>query len=303
VLAALDAQYPGQVRITDVAYGRSGGMMGFFAKRRVGVHYTLTNFVDAALPTPAPTLSAEPLDELLRAAEAAERARDIGPARSAAERRVSSAQLAATIVESGRAPAGVDGLDDETTNVEFARMLLEMASQKAAERRTATPPAPSLAAPLVTPTPAPPIRPPLPPISTRPANPIRPGDPAALFAPANPMPAAPASSPPPVPQEAPVTSTLNPPASWTPIETPRPGRRRAAGAHRAADEPTSPAPVSLNPSRSRPSAFRRSPRRPRPSRRRSPQRTPAARSPSGGDSSSSACRSTGFRPTPATRTG
>ena len=162
VLAALDAQYPGQVRITDVAYGRSGGMMGFFAKRRVAVHYTLTNL--AAAPSAPPTLSAEPLDELLRAADAAE-SREVPPPRAPADRPVSpgSARLAAAIVESGRAPAGVDGLDDETTNVEFARMLLEMASQKAAERRT-PPPAPTS---LVTPTPTPQIQAPLAP--TRPA--------------------------------------------------------------------------------------------------------------------------------------
>src|SRR5580704_7002749 len=41
VLAELDAEYPDQVRVCDVSYRRDGGVLGFFARRRVGVHFTL----------------------------------------------------------------------------------------------------------------------------------------------------------------------------------------------------------------------------------------------------------------------
>jgi len=41
LLAELDAEYPGGVRVVDVSYGRDGGVMGFFARRTVGVHYTV----------------------------------------------------------------------------------------------------------------------------------------------------------------------------------------------------------------------------------------------------------------------
>ena len=142
LLAELDSTHPGRVRVLDVAYGRDGGMLGFFAKRHVGVTYAL-DAADDVLPdlvdarhldayADAPLdgialhqdadLPQSPLEALLRAAEAAE------------------------MVESGRVPATAppasrvqDLIEPETGNVEFARMLLDMANRKAAER-TAQPP-------------------------------------------------------------------------------------------------------------------------------------------------------------------
>lgn len=131
LLAELAVEHGGTVRVVDVDYGRDGGVLGFFAHRRVGVHYVV-EAADAEvapmsdLPHPSwpgrsdavssPDLSSEsPLDELLRAADAAE------------------------MIKSGRAPrvpaAPTAGREQ---NVEFARMLLEMAGQKAAERARQT---------------------------------------------------------------------------------------------------------------------------------------------------------------------
>lgn len=142
LLADLDAEHAGQVRVVDVNYGRDGGVMGFFARRTVGVHYTLDDavrddmFVDdelLALPSrPVAPMNDGPLDALLRAAEAAE------------------------IVESGRLPegpdAGVASADDgpNPENVEFARMLLDLATKKAAEKAAAAPQAPLLPDPITT---------------------------------------------------------------------------------------------------------------------------------------------------------
>src|SRR5690348_16124785 len=81
LLADLDAEHPGRVRVVEVSYGRDGGVMGFFARRTVGVHYTLDDAYGPADPVtfsapPAPPAPAAdgggPLDALLRAAEAAE---------------------------------------------------------------------------------------------------------------------------------------------------------------------------------------------------------------------------------------
>src|SRR5690348_16688345 len=78
LLGELDEQHPGQVRVVDVTYGREGGVLGFFAKRRVGVRYALDG--DAAVDA-NPDEAAEPIEhrpatgplsELLAAAEAAE---------------------------------------------------------------------------------------------------------------------------------------------------------------------------------------------------------------------------------------
>src|SRR4051812_25517682 len=86
LLAELDAEHPGLVQVVDVEYGRAGGVLGFFAHRRVAVHYRLTG----AATTPAAT----------------------------------------------REPTTFDGEPDEG-QVEFARMLLELATAKAAERQAA----------------------------------------------------------------------------------------------------------------------------------------------------------------------
>ncbi|OJV27848.1 MAG: hypothetical protein BGO26_16305 [Actinobacteria bacterium 69-20] len=46
LLAELDAQYPHRVRVLEIARPREGGVLGFFAKQRVGVHYMLTSAGD-----------------------------------------------------------------------------------------------------------------------------------------------------------------------------------------------------------------------------------------------------------------
>lgn len=49
LLAELDTRYPGQVRVVEVTHPREGGVLGFFAKQRVGVHYRLAG-TDAGSP-------------------------------------------------------------------------------------------------------------------------------------------------------------------------------------------------------------------------------------------------------------
>jgi hypothetical protein len=142
ILGELDAEYPEQVHVIDVVYRRDGGVLGFFAHRRVGVQYIVSTPgqfdappappVPAASPAPViavPAYSpigntvadAKPLDQLLAMAENAEAGHQ--------------ARLAAEVVESGR-PLDVDEApQDEATNVEFARMLLDLATQKASERQ------------------------------------------------------------------------------------------------------------------------------------------------------------------------
>src|SRR3954447_2078248 len=66
LLAELDAEHPGRVSVVDVEYGRAGGVLGFFAHRRVGVHYPLTDEQTAAAapaavaPVVAPAAAATP---------------------------------------------------------------------------------------------------------------------------------------------------------------------------------------------------------------------------------------------------
>lgn len=166
ILAELDAEHPGRVRVVDVSYDRDGGVLGFFARRRVGVKYTVDGSpfdgpaigeivggeyqeggraVDHRGDDGAAGIMVSPLDELLSAADAQE------------------------MVTSGRLPErGSRPMPKhlaEPANVEFARMLLEVANAKAAERRAAAPaavvpPAPTaVVPPAVAPTPVVPTAP------------------------------------------------------------------------------------------------------------------------------------------------
>ena len=91
LLADLDSQYAGQVRVLSVSYPRDGGVLGFFARQRVGVHYELDG--DDSTVTPADfsqdfaaalgrhsrsadrvRVEPDPFNELIEAAEAAEAA-------------------------------------------------------------------------------------------------------------------------------------------------------------------------------------------------------------------------------------
>jgi hypothetical protein len=148
LLADLDAEHPGAVRVVDIVHAREGGVLGFFARPVVGVHYELS---EAALSTDAEQPSArqappggDVLDELIQAAEADDVRVESGPAAKEAP------QL---------------GPDLEGPNAEFARLLLELAAQKSALRAAtdsiaaepvAAPPAPPAAsAPAPAPRPAP----------------------------------------------------------------------------------------------------------------------------------------------------
>lgn len=137
LLADLEAQHPGRVRLVDVSYPREGGVLGFFSRQRVAVQYE----IDAEPAPDGPRAEGEdfasilarhgisrsddagnPLAELIAAAEQVEtreRATDAAESRSAGTR----PHVA------GPAPAG------DPDNVEFAKLLLEMASRKSLERR------------------------------------------------------------------------------------------------------------------------------------------------------------------------
>jgi hypothetical protein len=130
LLAELDEKYPGQVRVVSMTHTRQGGMLGFFARQRVGVHYALdANATGSAeLPattaqrsiTAAPDDDRSPLDELIDAAEEYEQGEQRGthpPRRT----RTAPARVASTS-------------EVEPANVEFAQMLMELAAQKAASR-------------------------------------------------------------------------------------------------------------------------------------------------------------------------
>src|SRR4051794_18127390 len=98
LLADLDEQHPGKVNVLSVSYPRSGGVMGFFARARVGVEYEVAE-------------GGDPLSDLIDAAEAQD----------------GSSYTPSDPIEDPLATA-------EGTNAEFARMLLEMAREKAGER-------------------------------------------------------------------------------------------------------------------------------------------------------------------------
>src|SRR5664279_699778 len=140
LLAELDEAHPGQVHVVEVTYGRDGGVLGFFARKRVGVHYV----VDSARVDPAPVVTLDP-----------PASRASTPTVSALEEMLSAAD-AAEMVESGQVPDSPVSTDDESPNVEFARMLLDMAAQKAAERLANGEPAviPFVTAPMATEGPA-----------------------------------------------------------------------------------------------------------------------------------------------------
>jgi hypothetical protein len=100
LLADLDEEHPGGVRVVDVRYDREGGVLGFFARRRVAVSYT---------PAESALIETALIESALIEPEQTQ------PASS----------------EASTGPASSDPVDDRA---EFARMLLEMAAEKAARR-------------------------------------------------------------------------------------------------------------------------------------------------------------------------
>ena len=173
LLAELDEQYPGQVRVVAVERPRVGGVLGFFARLRVGVHYELT---DAPLPAPAPALEPafEPapvpapgrvlqtagygaLSELIAAAEAAEAAAadPVAAARAGAPEALGAPVRGAPYLSASAlvAPA-LSAPAPAPANAEFAQMLLELAARKAATRGEQPVAAPDMPAPPSAPAPA-----------------------------------------------------------------------------------------------------------------------------------------------------
>jgi hypothetical protein len=116
LLAELDGEFPGQVRVVEVSYPREGGVLGFFARQRVGVHFAIDGLAGPA-PRPAPVrrpapppVGDDPLAELIASAEAAD-------------------DRVATIDESTYLT--------ESSNAEFAAMVLQLAAGKSRARPVA----------------------------------------------------------------------------------------------------------------------------------------------------------------------
>ncbi len=127
LLAELDEEFPGQVRVVEVSYPRTGGIAGFFAKQKVAVEFTLQaadrprrpgagwRLRRPARPRSCATMyAADPIDDLLDEADA-------------------------------RDGASVDAREDVRrgegggSNAEFAQLLLELAAKKAAARTAGRP--------------------------------------------------------------------------------------------------------------------------------------------------------------------
>lgn len=98
LLDELDAQYPGRVQVLEITHPRQGGVLGFFAKQRVGVHYRLAG----GDGSPAPASFDDVYDDAAGLAGAARRA----PSREAAEL---DGALAASRGRSVAAELGTDG--------------------------------------------------------------------------------------------------------------------------------------------------------------------------------------------------
>jgi hypothetical protein len=169
LLAELDEQYPGQVRVVAVERPRVGGVLGFFARLRAGVHYELT---EAPLPAPAPALEPAPvpaparvlqpagygaLSELIAAAEAAEAAA-VDPAAAARADAppalVEPALAEPALAEPALGSPALSAPAPAPANAEFAQMLLELAARKAATRGEQPVAAPDMPAPPSPPAPA-----------------------------------------------------------------------------------------------------------------------------------------------------
>jgi len=72
LLAELDSSYPGQVRVVEVTRPREGGVLGFFAKQRVGVHYRLVGSAETPFATAGVEGSRVPGNDAAVGARAAE---------------------------------------------------------------------------------------------------------------------------------------------------------------------------------------------------------------------------------------
>ncbi|MCU1656423.1 MAG: hypothetical protein JWO57_1079, partial [Pseudonocardiales bacterium] len=101
----------------------AGGVLGFFARQRVAVHYEVTPTAAGPLGAPPTAVPARPGPALAPSAPSPELVRVGGP--------LDELITAVDVLESGRKPGP---LDAQPTNVEFAQMLMELAARKAADR-------------------------------------------------------------------------------------------------------------------------------------------------------------------------
>jgi hypothetical protein len=139
LLAELDAEHPGQVRVVEVSYPRTGGVAGFFAKQRVAVQYALQ-------PAEFPVAQAAPKHDSGASAPGRPRPRPT-PRPAAAPTWVETREPRFVeprdLVDNG-ALSGLlaqadsrDNLrrgDEGTSNADFAQLLLELAAKKSANR-------------------------------------------------------------------------------------------------------------------------------------------------------------------------
>jgi hypothetical protein len=143
LLSELDAQHPGRVRVVEVTNAREGGLLGFFARPRVGVHYELT---DADSPVIKRTQRSpeqpqrpldhgrdgDPLAELIAAADAADATADATA--HATDDTTADATYSPMIKPPTRTPQQLDHSALQGPNAEFAQLLLDLAARKSAER-------------------------------------------------------------------------------------------------------------------------------------------------------------------------
>jgi hypothetical protein len=134
LLADLDAEYPGQVRVVEVSYPRTGGIGGFFAKQRVGVQFALTG-AERSRPKPGPGSAASRPRPMPAARQA--------PAPTWVETREPQFVETRGLPEDGplgELVASADSRDNVrrgeagASNADFAKLLLELAAKKSAGR-------------------------------------------------------------------------------------------------------------------------------------------------------------------------
>ncbi len=150
LLEDIDSEHDGRARVVDISRVRDGGMFGFFARNNVNVTYTVDDEAEDSYDQAGGYASRSGVDyaDLDRAdvvdfsvADDAESDTIVmdrmhrqadrpgrGDLRSAGLASAPSSAGHETSYETGQEPA------EDQSNLEFAKMLLEMASRKAAER-------------------------------------------------------------------------------------------------------------------------------------------------------------------------
>lgn len=142
LLAELDAEYPGQVRVLEVVHPREGGFLGFFAKQRVAVHYRLIDDAGAPAAVGAGDTSSVVADssadsgmpDLLAADDFAELLAEISATRRAASYDVSAHDNDTVEFSSAAVPAPQPAEQPATVSTPAASTPLAMPGKIAARR-------------------------------------------------------------------------------------------------------------------------------------------------------------------------